>query len=193
MKRSINAVIVAGGKSSRMGQDKSLLPFGTYRTLAEYQHVKLSKLFNKDYISTKEDKFDFECTVVKDIFQVSSPLIGLISIFETLPIDEVFILSVDAPFVDEKTIEKLLEYNEDTFDVIVVKSPKGVQPLCGIYKRSILPLAYAQLEKENHRMNDLLALASTCLVAFEEERPFTNHNHPQEYQEAINSFEEPSS
>ena len=93
MKRSINAVIVAGGKSSRMGQDKSLLPFGTYRTLAEYQHVKLSKLFNKVYISTKEDKFDFECLVVKDIFQVSSPLVGLISIFETLQTDEVFIIS----------------------------------------------------------------------------------------------------
>ena len=193
MKRSINAVIVAGGTSSRMGQDKSLLPFGTYRTLAEYQHVKLSKLFNKVYISTKEDKFDFECLVVKDIFQVSSPLVGLISIFETLQTDEVFIISVDAPFVDGKTIERLLEQNENTFDVVVAKSPSGVQPLCGIYKRSILPLAYAQLEKENHRLSDLLALASTCFVAFEEDRPFTNLNHPQEYQEALNSFEDSSS
>jgi len=192
MRRSINAVIVAGGKSSRMGQDKSLLPFGNYPTLAEYQHVKLSKLFDKVYISTKEDKFDFECLVVSDILQASSPLIGLISIFETLQTDALFILSVDAPFVDEKTIERLLEQNEDKFDIVVAKSPSGIQPLCGIYKRSILPLAYEQLEKENHRLGDLLALASTCFVGFKEDRPFTNLNHPEEYQEALNSFEDPS-
>jgi len=188
MKRSISAILFAGGTSSRMGKDKSLLPFGTYTSLAEYQHVKLRKLFEKVYISAKEDKFDFECIVIKDILQISSPLIGLISVFETLQSDEVFILSVDAPFVDEKTIETLLKYNESALDVIVAKSPNGVQPLCGIYKRSILPLAYAQLEKENHRLSDLLDLARTRFVSFEEETPFTNLNHPDEYQNALKQF-----
>ena len=192
MKRAISAIIFAGGKSSRMGKDKSLLPFDTYPTLAEYQHAKLSKLFENVYISAKEDKFDFECRVIKDIFTDASPLIGLISIFETLQIDEVFILSVDAPFVDEETIERLLEHNESKYDIVVAKSPSGVQPLCGIYKRSILPLAYAQLEKDNHKVGALLDLASTCLVTFKEDKPFTNLNHPEEYQEAINSFENPS-
>jgi molybdenum cofactor guanylyltransferase len=192
MRRSINAVIFAGGKSSRMGQNKSLLPFGDYSTLAEFQYNKLSKLFNHVYISAKADKFDFECKVIQDIFNLSSPLIGIISIFETLQIDEVFILSVDAPFVDQETIKKLLDHNENIFDIVVAKSPSGVQPLCGIYKRSILPLAYAQLEKENHKLSDLLDLAATCFAVFEEDRPFTNLNHPEEYQEAINSFEDPS-
>ena len=60
MKRSVSAVIFAGGKSSRMGEDKSLLPFGTYTTLAEYQHAKLSKLFYKVYLSAKKNKFIFK-------------------------------------------------------------------------------------------------------------------------------------
>ena len=184
----ISAIIFAGGKSSRMGQDKSLLPFGEYKSLAAFQYAKLNRLFENVYISAKEDKFDLTTAVIQDILQESSPLIGLISIFETLTVDEVFVLSVDAPFVDKEIIERLLEVNDPLFDIVVAQSPNGVQPLCGIYKRSILPLAYAQLKEGNHRLNDLLAVANTCFVTFEEESLFANLNHPEEYQEAIKRF-----
>lgn len=183
------AVIFAGGKSSRMGEDKALLPFASYPTLAEFQQNKLSSLFDKVYISAKEHKFDFDCRVIQDNYRENSPLVGLISLFETLKADELFILSVDAPFVSKETIEKILRQNESRFDVIVAKSPSGVQPLCGLYKRSILPLAYAQLEKGNHRLGDLLRLATTLFVTFDEDAPFTNLNHPEEYQQALKKFE----
>lgn len=189
MIRSVNAIIFAGGKSSRMGEDKSLLPFGTHPTLTEYQHARLSKLFDHVYISAKEDKFNFECKVIQDTLKEASPLIGLISIFETLRIDKVFILSVDAPFVNEPIIKKLLDHNENSLDIVVAQSPSGVQPLCGVYRRSILPLAYAQLKKGNHRLGDLLELAHTQFIRFDEDIPFTNLNHPEEYQKAIKYFE----
>ncbi|MCW8822146.1 MAG: molybdenum cofactor guanylyltransferase MobA [Sulfurovum sp.] len=188
MKESIVAIIFAGGKSSRMGKDKALLPFGRYHTLTEFQHHKLSTLFQKVYISAKENKFDFDCRVIEDTYKESSPLVGIISIFETLNAEEIFILSVDAPFVNRDTIEKLLIHNVHDRDAIVVQSPSGVQPLCGLYKKSILPLAYAQLEKNNHRLGDLLHLANTLFVKFDEDRPFTNLNHPKEYQEALKNF-----
>jgi molybdopterin-guanine dinucleotide biosynthesis protein A len=130
MKYNIPLVIFAGGKSSRMGQDKALLPFGGYNTLSEFQQVRLSKLFKKVYISAKENKFDFD----------NSPLVGIISIFETLKVDKVFILSVDAPFVNKEVIDKLINSN-NRFDAVVAKSKSGVQPLCGVYKRSVLPIA----------------------------------------------------
>lgn len=189
MRHSISAIIFAGGKSSRMGQDKSLLPFGEHKSLAAYQYDKLHRLFENVYISAKEDKFDLTSVVIQDILQESSPLVGLISIFETLTVDEVFVLSVDAPFVNKEIIEKLLEANDPLYDIVVAQSPHGVQPLCGIYKRSMLPLAYAQLEKENHKLNDLLKLARTHVVRFGEEHPFANLNHPEEYQKALMLFE----
>lgn len=189
MTKSTYAVIFAGGKSSRMGKDKALLPFGKYSTLAEFQQVKLNTLFDKVYISAKENKFDFDCMVIEDNYTDNSPLVGLISVFETLGVEEVFILSVDAPFVNKETIQKLLSHNKSTLDVIVAQSPSGVQPLCGFYKKSILPLAYAQLEKGNHRLGDLLRLANTLFVKFDEDDFFTNLNHPEEYQEAIKNLE----
>jgi len=189
MKDVTTAVIFAGGKSSRMGKDKALLPFANYPTLTEFQQDKLSTLFDEVYVSAKENKFDFDCRVIQDNYKENSPLVGLISIFESLKAEEIFILSVDAPFVSKETIEKLLAHNESRFDVIVAQSPNGAQPLCGLYKRSILPLAYAQLEKENHRLGDLLRLAHTLFVEFDEDAPFTNLNRPEEYQQALKRFE----
>ena len=181
----IPAVIFAGGKSSRMGEDKALLPFGEHPTLTQFQVKKLSLYFDPVYISAKTDKFDFECSVIEDTQKESSPLIGILSIFETLEVDEVFILSVDAPFVDKEVIETIFKNRNDQYDIVVAKSPSGIQPLCGCYKRSIVPLAYAQLAKGNHKLLDLLALATTQFVAFEEDEPFTNLNHPEEYLEAL--------
>ena len=178
-------IIFAGGKSSRMGEDKALLPFGAYPTLTKYQYSKLSNYFQDVYISAKTDKFDFECRVIEDTQEGYSPLIALLSIFETLEVEEIFILSVDAPFVNKEVIERILENRDEKKDIVVAKSPSGIQPLCGCYKKTILPLAYAQLEKGNHKLLDLLALSKTELVVFSEDEPFTNINHPQEYKEAF--------
>ena len=188
MIKSLDAVIFAGGKSSRMGEDKALLPFGEYSTLTEFQYSRLSKLFKRVTISAKENKFDFDCVVIEDIYKEHSPLVGIISIFETLQVEEVFILSVDAPFVENDTIEKILNCKKNDPDAVVAQSPSGVQPLCGLYRKSILPFAQQQLEKNNHRLGDLLRLAKTEYVKFEVDLPFTNLNHPEEYQEALKSF-----
>ncbi|NEW60104.1 molybdenum cofactor guanylyltransferase MobA [Sulfurovum sp. bin170] len=182
-----SAIIFAGGKSSRMGQDKALLPFGGYSTLAEYQYVKLSEIFDKVYISAKSNKFDFDCSVIEDCYEESSPLVGIVSIFESLDIEEIFILSVDAPFIDIETIEKLYENSISSKDVIVAKSSFGVEPLCAIYRRTILSKAKELLEENNHRLQALLSSVETQIVEFDRDENFMNLNHPEEYQKAINS------
>ncbi len=187
------AVLFAGGKSSRMGRDKSLLPFGGYDTLCEYQFQRLQKMFGKVYISTKEQKFGFVAPLIFDRYPQSSPLIGLLSVFETISEDACFILSVDAPFVDEAVITKLYEESKDpahtAADAIIAQSPGGRQPLCGIYKRSIIPYAKAFIAKDNHRLNALLQAANSHFVIFEDEAGFENLNHPHEYEAALKTVQ----
>jgi molybdopterin-guanine dinucleotide biosynthesis protein A len=184
MKHNMTAIIFAGGKSSRMGKDKALLPFADYDTLSEFQYNRLSSFFNKVYLSSKEDKFNFNPPVITDLYDENSPLIGIISLFETLEEDEVFILSVDAPFVDEEVITKLLK-NKEGFDTTIAKSTSGIQPLCGIYRRSILPIAQKHLREGNHKLIDLLKALHTQFILFEDDTPFINLNHPREYEEAL--------
>ena len=180
------AVLLAGGKSSRMMQDKSLMPFGGYKTLGEYQYRRLEKLFEKVYISTKEEKFDFGPSLVLDRYPQNSPLVGLVSAFEMIPEKEFFVLSVDAPFVSQDVIEKLYEAGrERSYDAIIAESPGGVQPMCGIYRRSIVPCAKSLMAKEDHRLTNLLRASESRYVNFDAELPFQNLNHPQDYEAAL--------
>ena len=184
MKYNIPAVLFAGGKSSRMGKDKALLPFGKYNSLSEFQYKRLQKLFKEVYLSTKISKFDFDATLIRDLYEESSPLVGIVSIFESLPVEEVFILSVDAPFVTMQIITALMGHPK-VHDAIIAKSPKGIEPLCGIYRRSILSVAKKHLEEKNHKLTSLLQKADTCFIDFEESSPFMNLNHPHEYKSAL--------
>jgi len=185
------AIIFAGGKSSRMGRDKSLLPFGGYNTLAHYQYQRLSSIFDEVYISTKEEKFDFEANLILDKYSESSPLIGLISIFESTDISEAFILSVDAPFVDSDIIDKIYNYSTyNSSDIIVAKSSQGLEPLCAIYRSSILPKAKRFLEQNNHKLNALIRELDSIIVEFDNSKKFDNLNYYHEYVEAIRSNSE---
>jgi molybdopterin-guanine dinucleotide biosynthesis protein A len=178
------AVIFAGGKSSRMGRDKALLPFANTPSLSQFQYQKLNKLFSIVYLSAKENKFDFTCEIITDKYEESSPLVGIVSIFETLDVKAVFILSVDAPLVDKTIIDKLIEvYTKDMHvSAVIAKSPKGLEPLCGIYTRSILPLAKEYLAINNHKLTLLLGNSNAKTVTFDSNQPFTNLNTPEEYQ-----------
>jgi len=184
MKYQMPAVVFAGGKSSRMGEDKALLPFGGFSTLAQYQYERLKRYFEKVYLSAKEDKFDFEAALIRDNYGVSSPLAGIVSVFETLDAEEVFILSVDAPFINKGVIDTLMEEKRERYDAVIAKTSNGMQPLCGIYRRSLLPLAKAALQEERHRLTHLLKEGKCRSVVFEDESPFANLNHPHEYEAA---------
>ena len=60
-------VILAGGKSSRMGRDKTLLPFGGFATLTHYGAHKFGRIFERVFVSSKFEKFDPSLPIVKDV------------------------------------------------------------------------------------------------------------------------------
>ena len=178
------AVILAGGKSSRMQRDKALLPFGSYSSLAEFQQKRLSKIFSKVYISSKDNKFKFEVDVIEDRYKDSSPLVALVSIFEELEeVEEVFLLSVDAPFVSKKVIDRLYKNNRSV-DVVVAQSNNGLDPLCAIYHRSCLIEAKRALEENQHRLQSLFEKLNVKKVKIEDLSAFMNLNYPSEYEMA---------
>ena len=170
-----------------MGKDKALLPFKGFDTLTEFQLSKLSSHFQKVYIGCKDkDKFDFEANFIEDLkeYEDSAPHVGLISAFETLGCETIAILSVDVPFFETKHFEKLY-HQLDTHDVVVAKSPQGKQPLCAIYKKSILPKLKQLTLKKKYRFAYLFEEIDVKFVEFEDEEIFTNLNTPDDYKKAM--------
>ena len=185
MKYTIPAIIFTGGRSSRMGRDKALLPFGSHDTLAAYQYHRLKHIFEKVCISTKKKNlFSFADTVITDKYPDYSPMAGLVSVLESIDAPECFVLSVDVPFVGESIISAIINASCPG-DAVVARNSGQVQPLCGLYKRSILPLAKETLLNNHHKMGRLLQDANSCFVDFEDETGFMNLNNPEEYQKAL--------
>ncbi len=183
MKSNIPIVILAGGKSSRMEKaDKALLPFGGYNTLSEFQYHRLSACFKRVYISTKLDKFNFKANFIKDNNETFAPTIALLSIFEELKEDRIFLISVDTPFIKIETIKEIINFGSE---IVVAKSPNGVEPLCGIYSKNIIPKIKEMIDSDNHKLNYLIKNSDSSFIEFKDENEFLNVNRVDDYNKAL--------
>jgi len=184
----IPCVIFAGGKSSRMKEDKALLPFAGFSTLTQYQYSRLCKIFTNVYISCKnKNKFDFQANYIQDIKtdNVFAPTVGFVSVFKKLNPDSFFAISVDAPFVSEKEINELVFRDKKSIDATIAKTEFGIEPMCGIYHRSLEKDFNKMLKDDNHKLGFLLKSSKTIFIHFKKEKNFLNLNNPDEYKEAL--------
>ena len=183
--KDIPLVIFAGGKSSRMREDKALLPFSSSPTLTQFQLKRFEKIFKKVYISCKDKtKFNFEADFIEDIdISLSSPFVGIYSCFEKLESDCIFTLSVDTPFVKLDVYEKLFLYN--SHDGVVPVTKRGYQPLCALYKRSIKPKLKELIKENKLKFSNLYDKIDVKYVEFQNEEDFDNLNFKDEYEKAI--------
>ena len=184
----IPCIIFAGGRSSRMGEDKALLPFADEKTLTQFQLSKLQKIFKNLYISCKDkSKFDFEASFIEDVQTdaIFAPTTGFVSIFQELQDERIFVISVDTPFVNRAEIERILENDSSHYDATIAKTASGIEPMFGIYHRSLENSFKQMLESNNHRLGFLLKNSDTNFVLFNDDRTFKNLNYKYEYEEAL--------
>ena len=184
----IPCVLFAGGKSSRMGEDKALLPFAGFDTLTEYQYTRLCKIFTTVYISCKDkSNFSFHANFIEDEKNASvfAPTLGFVSVFKTLQLEKFFALSVDTPFISQNEIQKIVDAITPDADAVIAKTQEGMQPLCGIYTRNLEKNFLQMLKENSHKLGQLLKNAQTTSVYFSDSKPFLNMNHPQDYKKAL--------
>lgn len=137
--QSPTAIILTGGKSTRMGYDKALLKLNSV-TLLERTINLVTPQFGKIILSVNEKNLypnlHFEKAV--DRYQGFGPLIGIYSALSESKTDKNFIISCDMPYQDEKFISFMLEHKSEKDVIIPVENGK-MHPLCGIYSKKILP------------------------------------------------------
>jgi molybdenum cofactor guanylyltransferase len=184
----IPCVILCGGKSSRMGEDKALLPFSTSNTLTQYQLDRLTPYFKDIYLSSKIDKFNFlngdfkKTNLILDKDEIFSPIVALKTILESINAPKVFILSVDTPFVKIDTILELINAS-DGFNIVIAETEK-THNLCGVYDKSCLVIIDDMLKKDIHKVNYLIKQMHTRIIQFTDDNEFLNINNKDEYKKA---------
>jgi len=181
-----NAVILAGGKSSRMGRDKALLPFGGYESMAEYQYRRLERVFKNVYISTKENKFNFDANLILDNSKIYSPMVAIESALNYLQ-DDFFLISVDMPLLSIEAIEKLREeyLKNSSYDLYILKSTNGLEPTAAIYTKNLLPKIKEYIDKDIHKLNHLVKSVNNITILWDNSEEFININNKDTYNLAL--------
>ncbi|UFS62453.1 molybdenum cofactor guanylyltransferase MobA [Sulfurimonas sp. HSL-3221] len=181
-------IIFAGGRSSRMGRNKALLPFDGFATLAEYQYARLSPLFDSAFLSVKTTEgYPERLPYLPDDPSLTdaAPTAGFITAFRSLGAERIFALSVDTPFIDAAVIRTLLEHDSGELDAVIARTARGSHPLCGIYHRSLLARFEAMAASGDHKLGRMLSESRVRYVDFGDEQLFSNLNHPHEYEAAL--------
>lgn len=182
----IPCVILCGGKSSRMGEDKALLPFDGKPTLAQYQFDRLKPYFKNTYISSKTNKFDFldENSLLLDKNEVYSPIAAIDAILNKFDNQKVFIITVDTPLVTIESMEKLILSSND-YDITVAKTIR-THNLCGVFNSSIKNTTKQMLIDDFHKVGFLLQNNKTNVVQLPNDDEFINLNHKEDYFKSLN-------
>jgi molybdopterin-guanine dinucleotide biosynthesis protein A len=139
-KRSnITACILSGGKSSRMGVNKSLLDInGT--SLIERTLELLDSVFSEVVISSNEEElYEFlGKEIIEDIYPDRGPLSGIHSALYSTKTEMNFFITCDMPFINKELINYLINIKSDK-DIVLPKAEGRIQHLSGIYSKKILP------------------------------------------------------
>jgi len=181
--RDITAVILTGGKSSRIGRNKAFLKIGD-KTFIETLIGKLQKLFKGIIISTKTtDQFRHlklpKVKIVKDRSKVLGSLVGIYSALKKSPTEYIFVIAVDMPTVETGLIKRLLR-NYKGCDVIIPKTKKGLEPLCAVYSKECLPFIQRQIKGGNYKIIDFFGQVRVKTIRLNRDGLF-NVNTPSDY------------
>lgn len=139
MDKDLNGLILIGGKGTRMGEDKSAIQYHN-RPQAQHLFDLLSTIVPSTYVSVRVGQtVTFTEQVIVDSLDVKGPLNGLLSAHEAFPLKAWLVLAVDLPFINESTIERLVDERDKTlFATSIVNENKIPEPLVAIWEPQAL-------------------------------------------------------
>ena len=175
-------IVLAGGGSKRMNQDKALLPVGE-GTLVEYILKQLKGRFKDILISVSEsNKFNFlKEKLVVDEKQGYGPLMGIKSALSVSQHEKNFVIACDIPKIHFKLLDDILSKGQN-FDIVVPVSPSGrVEPLFAVYSQSILPQMERLIRENTHSLLPLFDLCKTDYVNLDSDSGLKNLNTLEDY------------
>jgi len=151
----VTGLLLAGGKSRRMGRDKRLLAVGT-ETLFGRSLAALRSVFHRVLVVVAQDSpaIETDATVLRDLIPNRGSLGGLYTGLKQADTDWVFAVACDMPFLDPELIKRFIEL-KDKADIIMAKLEQGLQPMHALYHRNCLPNIERLLHAEELRIHRL--------------------------------------
>ena len=188
---SVSGFILAGGQSSRMGQDKAFMQLGGRSLLTHALELARAAAGSAQIVGSAE-KFAASGTVVEDIYPGQGPLSGIHAALAGTSTELNLIMAVDMPFLQPELLSYLVDQARQTTAMVVVPEAGGrLQPLCAIYRQAFAEVAERSLRAGENKIDRLFSQVETRAIEQEDlerngftEEMFRNLNTEQDWQEA---------
>ncbi|WP_373496202.1 molybdenum cofactor guanylyltransferase [Aquiflexum sp.] len=165
--QDIEAFVLAGGKSRRMGEDKGLALLNGSPMITSVIKSLQSIPLEVKLISANPDYNQFYLPLYKDSIQNKGPMGGLITALEQTSAPYVLLMGCDMPFITKKAISHLIDNSKE--NKITVAGTNGyINPLLAIYPKSILPELKEHIENDRLKMQDFISSQDHHIVKMDE-------------------------
>lgn len=176
-----SGIVLAGGRSTRMGTDKAdLLIDG--RTFLENQVRKLQYLGAGEILISGRTASLPGTRSVPDLVPGLGPLGGLCSCFPTCGSASALVISVDVPLLSVSTLEELLRtHQRGGFDATILSHDGRIQPLIAVYETDTFPLLQELTESRRLAMRAYIERLRYQLFGFSgDPEELLNCNRPED-------------
>ncbi len=188
---SVSGFVLAGGKSSRMGQDKALMQLGERTLLTHALELSTAATGSAQIVGSAE-KFAAFGPVVEDIYPGHGPLAGIHAALASTRTQLNLIMPVDMPFLEPELLSYLVDQARQTTAMVVVpRAGGGLQPLCAVYHRLFAEAAERSLRAGENKIDRLFSQVETRVIGQKDlerngftDEMFRNLNTEQDWQEA---------
>ena len=184
--KKVTGIILAGGKSSRMGTDKGMLELNgniIVEHIIEQLKPNVDELI---IIANNENYNNLGFRVYNDVVEPCGPMGGIFTALKNSITENNMVVSCDIPNITSDIISHIISNIGD--EAVLVPVHNGnTEPLCAVYKKSTAKDFKTFIESENYKMKDALNKLNTRYFDVSEysgfsENTFSNINTPQEYE-----------
>jgi molybdopterin-guanine dinucleotide biosynthesis protein A len=167
----MTSIILAGGKSSRLGRSKALQVIEG-KSLIQWVVDRLAILSTEIIIVTAHGEA-IPCSsavrikTVADIYPGKGPLVGIYSGLIASSSSRTIIVGCDTPFLSVSLLEYMTQICS-TFDVVVPRIKNKLEPLCAVYSKNCLAPIQELLEQNEPRISELFRMVKVKYVEEDE-------------------------
>lgn len=167
----IDAHILAGGKSSRMGADKGLLLFKG-KPLIERVIERLHPLFKTICIVSNNREYErFGLQVIEDLIKDIGPAGGIHASLSNTQTDKIFMVSCDMPFITTNAVQFIIRHSAGSQIALPVYHEQ-IQPLFGVYSKNCLPNWKHLIQQKIIKLQEMVTYFKLSKINIENETQF---------------------
>ena len=186
----VQGLVLAGGKSVRMGSDKGLLEFHG-KSQRNYAFELLENLNIKTFLSVRKEQNINDINIIEDVFLGLGPFGAICSAFQQNPNTAWLVIATDLPFVDEKIIQQLLQKRNPSKIATAIQgsSKQFPEPLITIWEPKAYPILLNYLAQGISCPRKVLINNDIEVVKIDDDF-IRNINTPDEYNAARKELDE---